>query len=102
MSWDQKNGKQKYYYRNKRVDGKPVKEYFGCGQKAAEAELRDQERRMKKQRDEQHWESRLFQVEQATCHTTELASFVTLVHSALLITSGYYLHKGHEWRKRTA
>lgn len=100
MSWEKKRGGCQYYYKSQRVDGKPVKIYVGSGNKGAEAERQDQERRLQQQRDKQHWETILFQVDQASHHTTELASLVTLLHKALLISCGYYLHKGHEWRKR--
>jgi predicted alpha/beta superfamily hydrolase len=100
LSWEKKRGGRQYYYKSQRVEGKPVKIYVGSGNKGAEAERQDQERRLQQQRDKQHWETILFQVDQATRHTTELASFVTLLHKALLLSCGYYLHKGHEWRKR--
>lgn len=100
MSWDKKRGKRQYYYQSQRVDGKPVKIYVGSGNKGAEAERQDQERRLQQQRDKQHWETILYQVDQATRHTMEVASLGTLLHKALLISCGYYLHKGHEWRRR--
>ncbi|QDT21393.1 hypothetical protein [Gimesia chilikensis] len=102
MSWDVKESGIAYFYRSERVNGKPTKIYVGRGRKGAEAEQQDRARRLQQQRDRQHWEAILFQSERATLDTAELASLVTLLHKAILINAGYYLHKGHEWRKRRA
>lgn len=102
LSWDVKESGLAYFYRSRRVNGKPVKVYVGRGHKGVEAEHQDQERRLKQQRDQQYWETKLSQAEQAARHTAESASLVTLLHRALLINAGYYLHKGYEWRRRRA
>ncbi len=100
MGWDVKKGGRKYYYQSQRVDGKTVKIYKGPGKKGTGAERQDQERRLKQQRDQQHWETKIHQIERASAPTAELGQLATALFKAILIISGHYLHNGHEWRRR--
>ncbi|WP_417381921.1 hypothetical protein [Gimesia sp.] len=100
MSWDQKKGKKKYYYRSKRVDGKSIKEYVGRGRTATEAELFDQQQHLRKQFDQRYWDLRLCLLDRASDSTDHLFMLSTILFKAILISSGFYLHKGHEWRRR--
>ncbi|QGJ68706.1 Hypothetical protein PBC10988_3670 [Planctomycetales bacterium 10988] len=100
MSWDTKRNGKSYYYRNKRVDGRPVKEYLGSGKKAKAAAQEDCERRLQRVRDREYWDQQLSSFEEADQLLQQLSEGITLVFRAVLIREGFYLHKGHEWRKR--
>ncbi|QDT66618.1 hypothetical protein [Calycomorphotria hydatis] len=101
MSWDRKSGTHKsYYYRNKRVDGHRVKEYVGRGRLGEQAALNDEKQRLQRQLDRQYWDSRLARIDQAEKSLVELAQVTTILVRAIMVTCGYHLHKGHEWRKR--
>ena len=41
MSWERRKNGGLYYTRSRRVDGKIVREYIGCGKKGADAARRD-------------------------------------------------------------
>jgi len=101
MSWDRKpeTGKS-YYYRNKRVDGRAVKEYIGRGPKGERAAQLDEQERRQRQLDRQHWMAILSRVEQAGEPLIQLVHVATTLTRLILITSGYHLHKRHEWRRR--
>lgn len=102
MSWDRKsNSGRSYYYRNKRVDGRSVKVYVGSGPKGRKAAQLDEEERLQRRRDQQYWSTVLMQIEQAGAPLEQLVQMTTLLWKAVLVTSGYHLHKGHEWRRRT-
>lgn len=101
MSWDEKqNTGRKYYYRNKRVDGRSVKEYVGGGAKGEEAALCDEQERLEQQLDRHHWLTVLTRVEIACEPCDELVRATTTLMRGVLVASGYYLHRGHEWRRR--
>ena len=101
MSWDRKpNTGKSYYYRNKRVDGRPVKEYVGRGAKGEQAAQRDEEERLQRQLDRQHWLVTLARVEEAGEPVKQLFEVTTRLTRSVLVAFGFYLHKGHEWRRR--
>ena len=101
MSWDRKlNTSKSYYYRNKRLDGRRVKEYVGRGAKGEQAAQLDEQERLQRQLDRQHWLATLAQVETAGEPVKLLAEVSTMLSRSVLVTCGFYLHKRHEWRKR--
>ncbi|MBR9803266.1 hypothetical protein GYB59_16955 [bacterium] len=101
MSWDRKpQTGRRYYYRNKRIDGRSVKEYVGRGPKADKAALRDEEVRLQQQRDHHYWDARIVQIERSGESLTQLVTLAKLLTRSVLIANGFYLHKGHEWRRR--
>jgi hypothetical protein len=95
MGWE----KGKYYSRSRRVDGRVVREYVGCGQiaeiaarvDAIEREERTTQRELESlQREESRKFDRTF---------SDLCRIVNLVQEAALLCQGIHCHRG-EWRKR--
>jgi hypothetical protein len=89
-----------YYYRSRRVNGRVVKEYAGCGRVATlAAELdgldRDQaaidREREKRTRDE---------LAALDGPLAELNDLTDLLARAALVAAGYRQHHRGEWRKR--
>ena len=100
MSWDRKGVKRTYYYRSKRVDGRPVKVYVGKGTVGEQAEAEDRQARIRRESDQYHWFCVLGQIHNLSERTTQLATFSRLMTRVVLVGNGFYLHRGHEWRKR--
>lgn len=103
MSWDKKARGHKggYLYRNRRVNGRPVKEYLGRGHVAEMAALLDEHAREERQA------ARLKTLqERANLGVADLAlkrsrELTNLLAEATLILAGYHLHHGC-WRRRRA
>jgi hypothetical protein len=96
MSWE----KGRYYTRSRRVNGRIVREYLGCGPIAhAEAEIDRLELEFRRQR------RFVLKCETRELHAVrqELAQWDRICKHFLeveLETQGYYQHKRGEWRKR--
>ncbi len=100
MSWDRKPNGKSYYYRNKRVDGRSVKDYVGRGSRGDKAAQLDEQERLQRQLDRQHWFATLTRLDNAEQSLDQLVYAATTLMRTVLIVSGFYLHKGHEWRNR--
>jgi hypothetical protein len=95
MGWE----KGRYYTRTRRVEGKVVREYFGCGPEAERAAREDSEAR-----DRRRLQRLEMQIERETCAALDapfevIDTFVALVVEVALTTAGYKRHNRGEWRK---
>src|SRR5439155_21906695 len=98
MSWLQR-GNRRYYYRSRRIDGKPRRIYMGCGQVGElNARLHERERRQR-QAEDQAWQVERVQLARADAVMNELRTLADLMTRAKLLLSGFYEHHG-EWRRR--
>ena len=99
MSWESREGGGRYYTRTRRINGRQVREYVGCGRTAIlaaaldKAERRKREERAAAQRDERE---QLNALEAQVAATSELAE---LAANACLLAAGFHYHRG-EWRRR--
>lgn len=95
MAWETRNGKGRYYTRSRRVNGKVVREYFGCGlraEAAARADAEARQARAERRRQEDERSARARQIEEEYRLATQ--------HSAQVFTAaGYHCYHG-EWRKK--
>jgi hypothetical protein len=94
MGWEKRGDKQ-YYYRTRRVRGRVVREYFGCGPEAAEAARHDAEAQAKQFR---------IRMERArtAAEFAELEAMFAAVDAefnAAMNAAGYHLSRG-VWRKK--
>ena len=95
MCWE----KGRYYTRTRRVDGKVVREYFGCGpeaQRAAREDIEARDRRRNQQLEEQ--------IERDTCDALdapfeEIDQFTAMAVDILFEQAGYHRHDRGGWRK---
>ena len=95
MGWE----KGKYYTRSRRVNGRVVREYVGCG-KVAElvATLAELEREERKTEIAER-QAMKADLAETTHALGELKTLCTLLTHAALLAAGYRQHKG-EWRKQ--
>jgi len=97
----ERNGKR-YAYRSTWVEGRCKKTYVGTGVTATEAVRQDTLDRVQKSREQQVWHLEWAKVESASQPLDELCAQARLLTHAVLMISGYYLHRGHEWRRRSS
>jgi hypothetical protein len=101
MAWQVVDGR-KYYYRHRRVDGRPVRRYVGAaGSPAATLAAADADRR-RLQREaaarERHAEqARQREVEGLLVRLCALSDVLT---RAALLASGFHRHHRGQWRRR--
>ena len=99
MSWGTRNRGGRYYTRSRRVDGRIVREYIGCGPAAAVvAELDRQEREMRKVKAGQK-AARKAQDVAIDAQVDEISELANLLARGALLAAGFHHHHG-EWRKR--
>jgi hypothetical protein len=92
MAWDRRG----YFYRSRRVGGRVVREYFGCGPLAeAAAHLLD---RLKAAREGHALRAGL--LDGADAAFRELHDRLDRAAAAHLLAAGYYRHDRGPWRRR--
>jgi hypothetical protein len=99
MYWTTRNGRR-YAYRSRWIDGRPVKEYVGFGAQAEAAEQAQIEERIERGVRRQRWERQWAEIEAARAPLDQHCEQADLLARITLVLAGYYLHHGHEWRRR--
>ena len=101
MAWE-----RGYYYRVRRVNGRVVREYVGCGRPAEIIAQRDELER-DKEREVRRLDAEALRHKKAELHALDadleaLIEITDLLARAALVAAGYHQHKRGEWRKRRA
>jgi hypothetical protein len=96
MGWD----KGRYYTRSKKVNGRVVREYVGCGKAAELAAQLDAINRQ--EREAKRDAARAQRAEQAAldAQMDRLNELGDLLAGAAMMAAGYRRHNRGEWRKR--
>ena len=99
MAWEYRHGRtKKYFYKSRKINGRVIKEYYGCGLTAQLFAALDAERKW--QREQARIErERLDEIDK---QITEFCQVVDDIAVGFLVCRGYYRHKGNrsDWRKR--
>lgn len=106
MGWEWRGGRR-YLYRNRRVNGRPVKEYlapddrFGLGEEAA-GELEYELRRQAKAREANRQALAAFRgrIDGLLAAAGAANAALRAVAEGLLVTVGFHNHRRGEWRMR--
>ena len=99
MGWEHR-GRGAYFYRSRRIDGRAVKEYLGCGPVAEAAAQEDMERRAARAREQQA------EQQQRQVYDTAYDQLATMVHETTailetaLLTAGYHRPCRGKWRRK--
>jgi len=99
MAWESRPGGGRYYTRSRRVNGRVVREYVGCGEKGEQAARADADERAVQDaertliRDEQD-RARAIDAELASLHR-----MVDVLTRGMLLAAGFERYK-RQWRKR--
>ena len=96
MGWD----KGRYYTRSKKVDGRVVREYFGCGESAHVMALLDELDRQRRQRERKKEKQLIESLNEVDATISELCQRAELAARATLISAGYHQHDRGQWRKK--
>lgn len=78
-----------------------MKTYLGTGEKVAEEVRKDALKASQESHEQQEWLMNWTKVEAASRCLDSLCAQTRLLTHAVLAISGCYLHKGHEWRRRS-
>jgi hypothetical protein len=96
--WDVRGESQVYYYRHRRVGGRPRRVYVGTGAAAEEAAAEDARRKAERQADRTAAEADRRRYAAATEPLDGLAALVERLAKAALLGSGWKQHDRGEWR----
>src|SRR5689334_16794105 len=104
MSWDKKarGHKDGYLYRNRRVNGRPVKEYVGRGHAAEMVALLDEHARGKRHAGRLEVSKERVCLALADLALKQSRELTNLLATAVLILEGYHVHHGCLRRRRVA
>jgi hypothetical protein len=97
VGWEVRRGKS-YYYRSRRVNGRVVKVYFGCGPEAEAAAREDAEAAMKRLRDAEEAAALSRQFAELFADLDTIDRCLNLLIAAEMIPAGYHKVRG-QWRK---
>ena len=100
VSWDRKQRGGKYYYRSRRINGRSVKVYLGCGAAAQLAARLDERERQDRRAEREAFLAEQVRLAVADVVLSDARDLVGLLVRAALILSGFHLHRGSEWRRR--
>jgi hypothetical protein len=96
MGWD----RDRYYTRSRKVDGRVVREYVGCGRLAELAAELDACERQKRENERAARRAQQAQLEALEADIQTLCELTDLAARATLLAAGFHQHKRGEWRKR--
>ena len=101
MVWSrkQRGPRSGYYYRSRRVDGRPVKLYVGRGPDAELAARLDARERQDRQAEREAFLDEQVRLAAADLALQEARVLADLLVRATLILRGYHFHH-YEWRRR--
>jgi hypothetical protein len=100
MSWERRGSSDRLYYtRFRRVKGRVIREYIGCGQRGEEAAAEDARVRAEReaQREARRAEMAAWQKGQEALEVLKKATDQLM--RAALTGAGYYQHARGQWRR---
>jgi hypothetical protein len=96
MAWDSRG----YYYRSRKVNGRVVREYVGCGRVAELAAQLDTLKREQRLLDALALRQEKDELNALEGDLNALDETTDLLARAALLAAGYHQHNRGEWRKR--
>ncbi len=101
MGWSrqQRGPRSGYYYRCKRIGGRPVRIYIGRGPVAEMAALLDEQERQARRAAREAWNAEQIRIQMADMAAAECRVLAELLAMAALLIEGYHVHHG-EIRRR--
>ncbi|MGC4108703.1 MAG: hypothetical protein QM753_20460 [Thermomicrobiales bacterium] len=99
MGWETRPGGGRYYTRSRRVNGRVVREYVGCGKKGELAALADAERRAKRDAERALIREELERADVIDAELAMLHQMVDTLNRGMLLAAGFERYK-RQWRTR--
>lgn len=100
MGWETRDRGGRYYTRSRRVDGRIVREYVGCGRVAELTAALDAEDREQRLLEAQARRTEREQLEEDDRLLEQLCRATEALASLVLLNAGFRRHHRGEWRKR--
>ena len=97
MSWETRGG-NRYYYRKRWENGRPVSEYVGAGMVATAVEALDRIERHERESAAAEWRRVVDAERRAARMLAEVDATTQALTAAVLIANGYHVHK-RQWRR---
>jgi len=99
MAWERRKRGTLYYTRTRRINGRQVREYCGCGQIGRLAAAEDEHRRLVQERQQRRRHEEQRQIEECERLLSAQATLCTRQMHIVFTAAGYHNHH-NEWRKR--
>ena len=100
MAWEFRNGRGGYYTRSRRVNGRVVRQYVGCGRVAELAARMDEISRQQREAEAEMWRRERERIESLDASIATICEISDLFARLALIDAGFHQHNRGEWRKR--
>ncbi len=94
MAWE-KRGTREYFYRHRKVGGRPLRIYLGRGERAEQAVAEDEKRRAEAEAQK----TERAHLEDLDDTTGLMATGIETLARAALTLSGFFRHQRGEWRR---
>ena len=91
--------KGRYYTRSRKVNGKVIREYVGCGKVGELAAQQDAEGRERRERERKAWSVEREQIEAFDETIAMVCQMADLTARAAMVAAGFHRRRG-EWRRR--
>ena len=99
MAWETRGHRGRYYTRSRRIDGRVVREYVGCGRKGELAAMADAQRRATREADRAAIRTERERVRAIDAALMDLHRTVDQLTRGALMAAGFERHK-RQWRHR--
>lgn len=99
MPWKKQSG-GRYYYREKRVNGRLIRKYVGSGEHGEREAKLDADRRAARKAQLDAFHQAAAQFNEVGKPLQDLCGLTDFIMKASLTTAGYYQHDHGEWRCR--
>jgi hypothetical protein len=100
MGWETRKGRGRYYTRSRRVRGRVVREYVGCGELASLAAQLDALEREERNTRAAALRTYCERADTAEEALGEFSALVDALAEGALLAGGYHQHHGGEWRRK--
>jgi hypothetical protein len=98
VGWETR-GRGRYYYRLERRNGRTVRRYIGGGPRGALQAQADAILRERRRARQKAWRTRRAVLAEGEAVLRELSTQLRMLSEAVLLTHGFYRHRGR-WRRR--
>jgi len=99
MVWETRNDRGRYYTRSRRIEGRVVREYVGCGRKGELAAMADAQRRATREADRAAIRAERERVRAIDVALMDLHRTVDQLTRGALLAAGFERYK-RQWRIR--
>ncbi len=100
MGWERRARGGRYFTRSRKVNGRVVREYIGCGPGAEAIADMDAWDRKKRTAEQDAFRAERESLDAADATTADLCRIADLVAVCAMTAAGYHRHHRGEWRRR--